>query len=399
MTLSPSAAVCPEKLLLVCCARTKMPPHIAAEIRELAAAPLDWDLLLSEAAENSVTPLLARQLPASAADVVPPARLERLKDAARANAVRSLILVAELIKIVDAFGSQGIQAIPYKGPVLAAQAYQDVTLREFDDLDIVLRQRDMPKANDILVSLGFRPEFPWILSPGAASALVPGEYNYRDDDRRLMVELHTELTLRHFPVQPDLDDLAGRLVPVALSGHHVRTFAPEDALPILCIHGSKDFWERISWIADIAELVQAHPQLDWDRVFQCAESFHARRMLHLGLALAAGLLAAPLPDAILASVRNDLTAASVASEVQQRLLSRAWPRLDAAGRLRFRRRMLPGTLAGWRYALRLAVVPAEEDWLMMRLPRPLAPLYVALRPLRLLRKYGFAGARSSQSSR
>jgi len=88
-------------------------------------------------------------------------------------------------------------------------------------------------------------------------------------------------------------------------------------------------------------------------------------------------------------VRNDRTAVSLASEVQHRLLSRAWPRLDAAGRFRFRRRMLPGTLSGWRYSIRLAVVPAEEDWLMVRLPRALAPLYVALRPLRLLRKYGW----------
>jgi len=389
MTLSSSTAVCPEKRLLVCCARTKMQPAIAEEIRARVAGPLDWDFLLAEASENSVTPLLARQLLAWAGDVLPSGQIERLKDAARANAVRSLILVAELIKIMDAFRAEGIPAIPYKGPVLAVQAYGDVTLREFEDLDVVLRQRDMAKANDILTSLGYRPKFPWILSPGAASALVPGEYNYRDEDRRAMVELHTERTLRHFPVPPDLDDLARRLVPVALSGHNVRTFAPEDALPILCIHGSKDFWERISWIADIAELVQMHPQLDWDRVFRCAESLRAPRMLHLGLALAAGLLGAPLPDVILSRVRNDRTAASVASEVQHRLLSRAWPRLDAAGRFRFRRRMLPGTLSGWRYSIRLAVVPAEEDWLMVRLPRALAPLYVALRPLRLLRKYGW----------
>jgi Uncharacterised nucleotidyltransferase len=398
MIPSPSDTVCAEKRLLVCCARTKMQPAIAEEIRQCAAGPLDWDFLLSEAAGNSVTPLLARQLSASAADVLAPAQIKRLEDAARANAVRSLILVAELVKIMDAFRSEGIQAIPYKGPVLAVQAYGDVTLREFEDLDIVLRQRDMPKANDVLTGLGFRPKFPWILSPGATSALVPGEYNYCDEDRRMMVELHTELTLRHFPVPPDLNDLARRLVPVALSGHDVWTFAPEDALPILCIHGSKDFWERISWIADLSELVQAHAQLDWDRVFLCAESLRARRMLHLGLALAVELLGAPLPDAILSRVRDDRTAASVAAEVQHRLLSRAWPRLDAAWRFRFRRRMLPGTLAGWRYAIRLAVVPAEEDWLTMRLPRPLAPLYVALRPLRLLRKHGFAGGRSSRPS-
>jgi len=55
--------------------------------------------------------------------------------------------------------------------------------------------------------------------------------------------------------------------------------------------------------------------------------------------------------------------------------------------------MLKDRFDGWRYAMRLAVVPSEDDWEMMRLPRALAPLYVALRPLRLLQKYGWAGRR------
>jgi hypothetical protein len=208
-----------------------------------------------------------------------------------------------------------------------------------------------------------------------------------------MIELHTERTLRHFPVPPDLDDLARRLVPIALSGHEVRTFPPEDALPILCIHGSKDFWERISWIADIAELLQAYPQLDWDMVLRRAGSWRAQRILHLGLALAAGLLDASPPEEILARMRGDRVATSLASGVIERLVSRESRTLDAPGRFRFRRRVIQGALAGWRYSIRLAVIPAEEDWEMVRLPRPLAPLYVALRPLRLLRKYGWSGER------
>jgi hypothetical protein len=393
MTFSSSDTVCPEKRLLVLCARMRMEPAVAQEIRALVARPLDWDYLLSQAAENSLTPLLARNLSVSAADIVPPDQMKRLADATRANTARCLILTAELIKIMDMLQSDGIPAIPYKGPVLAAQAYGDLTLREFDDLDIILRQRDMAKANEIVTSLGYSPRFPWILSPGAASSLVPGEYNYREESRRMMVELHTEVTLRHFPGPPDLDDLARRLVPVALSGHEVETFAPEDALPILCVHGSKDFWERISWIADIAELLQKYPQLDWDTVFRRAESWRAQRMLHLGLALAAGLLDASPPGEILSRVREDRVAASLASEVIQRLLSREQRTLGATERFRFRRRMIQGALAGWHYSIRLAVIPAEEDWLMVRLPRPLAPLYLLLRPLRLLRKYGSSGGR------
>jgi len=383
----------PEKRLLVCCARAKLTPELASTIREILMGPLDWDYLLWEAQENSITPLLDRHLSAVAPDAAPAAVREQLKKTCRSNSVRCLYLTAELINILRLFQSQNIPVIPYKGPVLAAQAYGDLAVREFEDLDIILRQSDIPKAHEIIVSLGYKPKFDWILSPGAAASLAPGEYNYRDELRRVMVELHTEITLRHFPVKPDLDAFIRNLAPVRLSDRDILTFTVEDSLPMLCIHGSKDFWERLSWIADVSELVQSHPALDWDRAARFAAPLHATRMLNLGLALAVRVLDASLPPEVSARVQADRVACQVAAEVRQRLLSRPFRTLDAAGRFHFRRRMLAGKFDGWRYAMRLAVVPSEDDWQMMRLPPALAPLYVALRPLRLLQKYGWAGRR------
>jgi Uncharacterised nucleotidyltransferase len=375
-----------------------MQPAIAEEIRALVAGPLDWDYVVRVAADNSITPLVARQLCAAVPDIAPdapPAELARLKAAAHANTIRSLVLSSQLIKILDVFHSQGLLAIPHKGPVVAAQAYGDATLREFEDLDIILRQRDIPKAHELMLGLDYHARFPQLFSSAAGSRRIPGEYNYRDKTDRVVVELHTEATLRHFPVAPDLDELEARMVRVSLCEHGVKTFSPEDALVALAIHGSKDFWERISWIADISELIQSHPALDWGAVRQRAESFRAQRMVYLALALAAGLLDAPLPAGIASCVARDAVAASAASELQQRILSRDSSALSSAWRFGFRRRMVPGFFRGWRYALRLATVPAEEDWEIMHLPRPLAPLYAALRPLRLLRKHATI-RRSSQ---
>jgi hypothetical protein len=305
-----------------------------------------------------------------------------------------LFLAAELTKILDLFASHGIQAIPYKGPVLAVQVYGDLTLRQFEDLDIILRQSDLPKAHEVMLGMVYRPRFDWILSSGAASSLVPGEYNYRDEKRRVMVELHTELTLRHFPRVPNLAEFSQRLVSVKLNERAVQTFAIEDALPILCIHGAKDFWERFSWIADISELLQRYPNLDWDATMRRAESLGAARMLNAGLALATGLCDAPVPPAVQQRIEADRTASDAASEILTRLMSREYRPLDAAGRFNFRRRMLPETLAGWRYATRLSVIPSEDDWEMVRLPGLLSPLYIALRPLRLLQKYGWSRRKS-----
>jgi hypothetical protein len=396
--LPENETICDEKRLLICCARTKMPPAIAEQVRELAGRRLDWDYLLTEAAENSIGPLLDRNCRSVVPSAIPPDAMERLKNASRLNTVRNLFLTAELHKILELFRSSGIIAIPYKGPVLAEQAYGDLTLRNFDDLDIILPQHDLPKAHAAILELGYRPRFPWILSPRVTRSQVPGEYNYRNEERRVMVELHTELTLRHFPVTPNLNDFAQRMSTVILGGREVRSFSVEDLLPILCIHGSKDFWERISWVVDISELIQRQADLDWDGALGTAEALRAERMLHLGLALASDLLEAPLPEEILKRVRGDVDAQSTAQAVERLLLIREWPRLDARGRFGFRRRMVPGLLAGWRYSIRLAVIPAEEDWETMRLPGPLAPLYIALRPLRLLYKYGWMGARGREGA-
>jgi hypothetical protein len=377
-----------EKRLLAACVRAELRPEDGAAVRELAARPLDWDFVIAAAAENSVMPLLARQLAAHAADLVPAASLERIKAAARANTLRCLKLTGELLRVLTEFATRGIEAIPYKGPVLAALAYGDVAMREYEDLDIVLRQRDVAKADEAMRALGYGARYPWIHSRRAA-ALVPGEYNYREAERGIIVELHTERTMRHFPRAIDLDALALRSTAVALSGHEVKSFSPDDLLPILSVHGAKDYWERILWVADIAALARRGSGCDWENVMRRADDWRAGRMLRIGLALAVELLGTELPESVLSRVEADGAAIAIANERAAALMERETQRMDGKAAFRYRRAMVEGALGGWRYAWRLALAPAEEDWQAARLPRALQPLYAVMRPLRLLKKYGW----------
>lgn len=378
-----------EKRLLAACARTAMSPEAVSTLRELAARRLDWDLVISAAAENSVMPFLARQIHAHATDLAPAATLEKIKGAARANTLRCLTLTGELLRVLDELARRGVSAIPYKGPVLSAQIYGDVAMREYEDLDIVLRHKHLEAADEAMNTLGYTQRFPWLPSHTSSAWMVPGEYNYREQARGIMVELHTELTMRHFPVRLELEELFGRLVPVKVSGHDVKTFCEEDLLPILCVHGAKDYWERISWVADIAELAQKNPGPDWDLVFRSAARWKADRMLNVGLALAAELLGAGLPSSATRHVEADPVSESIAKGSAERLLDRDPLPMDGRAIFKFRRQMGGGGLAGRKYAWRLALAPAEDDWKLAKLPSRLTPLYIALRPLRLLKKYGW----------
>jgi hypothetical protein len=289
--------------------------------------------------------------------------------------------------------------LSYKGPVLAVQAYHDVALRQFDDLDIVLRQRDMRGAHETLLGLGYAARFAPVLSPARENSPIPGEYKYYNETRRVLVELHTEKTLRHFPVAPNLDEAFERSVSVELGGSPVRTFAVEDALIAICVHGSKDFWDRILWIADVSELVQSSPQLDWDTVMSRAESLKAQRMLNWGLLLASELLDASLPGSIAERAHNDTPASTLAFEVKKSLLAAEPPCTGVMHRFHIRRRSVRGLLFGWRYAGGLTMLPSDEDWHNLRLPRTLAPLYLLLRPLRLLQKYGRFGRSANAAAK
>jgi hypothetical protein len=116
-------------------------------------------------------------------------------------------------------------------------------------------------------------------------------------------------------------------------------------------------------------------------------------MVRVGLALAVALFETPLPPDTLTAVRKDTVASDLANSVARRLVQRPFVTLSGTSRFAFRRKMQPGGINSWKYAMRLAVVPADEDWQMVKLPPALAPLYVALRPIRLLRKYGWGSSK------
>jgi hypothetical protein len=398
--MDPLAAASPETRLLLCAARVHPSTETIGVASDLLAKGLDGDRLIANAERHSIIPLLDRLLSAVHSGNVPASALDSLKKLSQANTGRCLLLSAELVKIDALFRERRLISIPYKGPVIAAQAYGNIALRQFDDLDIISPQRDIPAAHEVLVGLGYEPKFPVALAESrVATKSIPGEYKYHQASRDIIVELHTEFTLRHFPVIPNFEAIERHLVTVPIVGEHqICTFAPEHALPFLCIHGSKDFWDRLSWIADISELIRANPSLDWDQAFAFSASLQAQRMTHLGLLIAHNLLEAPLPPPVISLIQRDKTACAVAAELENRLLTTNDSYLDsAAARFAYRRRMVSGHLAGWQYAMRLAFAPSVEEW---QAPPPTAsasPFSTALRPVRMLQKHGWTPRRSRRS--
>src|ERR1700674_5813129 len=272
---------------------------------------VDWARLLTLADEHGVAGHLTASLRGLGEDLIPPEIRQALADRRRAQAFFTLRLTAELFRILNRFTSEGIGALVVKGPVLAVQAYGDPTMRAYGDLDLLVRQRDIRRATELMIAAGHEAALP--LSAIDAGK-IPGQYLFSQPQLKLLVELHNDLTLRYFPRRLPLEEFFARQIRVRVDAHDVPALSVEDELVLICIHGAKHFWERLMWVVDVAALVSRQTAIDWKRVADSARAVGAEHMLHTGLCLASNLLRAQLPGKVQAAVQADGIAIRLAKQ-------------------------------------------------------------------------------------
>jgi hypothetical protein len=287
--------------LLTACARGNLDESKLFQIRSIVSDSLDWDALLKTASDHGVLPLLHRAVACACADLIPPATMALLTQKAQENGRRNMLLMRELLSLISEMSAVGVRVLPYKGPVLAHLAYGDLSLRQCGDLDILVPQADVERAREILVNRGYSLPMKMDAAEEARYVASPHEYDfaYIRSNPYVMVELHWQVVGRFFSFAPDPQELWNRASDQNIAGTDVRMLQPEDLLLILCAHGTKHFWSRLTWICDIAHFLKSNPSLDWELLLKRADEYDAVGMLMLGLLLAHGVFDAELPQVII----------------------------------------------------------------------------------------------------
>jgi hypothetical protein len=340
-------------------------------------------LLLAE--EHGVLGQLAACLNNDSAAGTLPEIKQSLLERRRAQSFLTLRLSAELFRLLELLRKQGISPLVIKGPVLAAQAYSDPSVRAYGDLDLLVRQGDIRRATELMIASGYQAA---VSLTAIDAGKIPGQYLFLKPDSKLLVELHNDLTLRYFPRALPLEDFFARRIHVRLDSHDVPAPCVEDELVLVCVHGAKHFWERLSWIADVAGLISRQTRIDWERAASTARTVQSEHLLHTGLRLAADVLHATLPEAIASQVRKDAAAAKLAARALQWLPAAGYAPPGLFERAAFRLRMRGSFLAAPAYLLRLSLSPTEEDWHTGGATSHNRFLEALRRPFRLARKYG-----------
>ena len=326
----------PEVELLLCCACTQIDDETAARIQDLAHAPLDWNALIQCAKEHMVLPLLHHALNEAAPNAAPSSAQDRLRTGFHANVRNNLLLAHELIDLVTLFDEHDIPIVPFKGPVAAVSIYDDLHLRPFGDLDLLVHLQDVPRAQRVLRNHQYKDwetlpplsaldfDYPpsWYSALTEPFGKAKTYLRFPNQDERIGVELHWELMSPYFrhPLNPD--SFWERLRTVTLLDTPVRAFSLEDTLFYFCLHGTVHRWSQLRLVCDVAELLQRHSALDWERLMDRAERLHSERLFLLGLRLAHELLGAPLPTPVRQRVYDHSAVASLANQRSRELFHR-----------------------------------------------------------------------------
>jgi len=376
-----------ETSLVLSCATIAATPERTARAADLATRVASWDRIVDIAKRHAVLPLVHRYLNLECRDVVPDDALAKLRMQWQLIILYNRHLTAELVRLMRLLEARGIPALTFKGPVLAARSYGSIELRQFSDLDILVRQSDLPEIAELLTAERYR-------SPHARrEGLATGYFQEYEDafigpDGLGAVDVHWNITPRSFRFAPDEEGLWMRARAVELDSAAVMALAPEDQLLYICVHCAKHGWVTLGWICDVAETIRAHAEIDLSKILDEATALGSRRMFLTGIYLAHELVGAPAPGDLVAIARDDRAVAALTARIASRLFGGA-----TEGRADFDPwavplRSIQGTRARARYLVRRILAPSMGDYQLIPLPRKLFPLYWVIRPFRMAVQYG-----------
>jgi hypothetical protein len=359
------------ELLLACCGSRE--PGLAA----ILVLPLNWELVLKLADHHRVMPALYAAV-RERSDV--PASIQAaICSRFRTHARKVLRFSAELARILRHFADHEIPALAHKGPALAQLLYGDPAIRQFGDLDVLVRAADVPDARSALKELGYEPRMELAARQEKAYLRSGYEYVFGLSTEPNLLELQWQILPRFYAIKFDMEALFRRLVEIELDGARHRTLGKEDLMLVLCVHAAKHEWAQLAMLRDIAALGRF--DLDWIWIEAEARRLGIKKILEISLLLAHELLGCEMP----------LTPCSdgvpkLAQTIQSRLTNRAQSETES---LRYFIRMMR-VRERWRdrlrFLVRLAATPSIGEWETISLPNSFFWFYPGVRLLRLTRR-------------
>jgi hypothetical protein len=229
-----------ENRLLLYCIRTEISEVKLDQIKKLIIPPFNWEKVLESAFWHGTAPLLYHNLKnLEESKLIPPDVMERLKTDYHRNIGKNLYFYGALSDILKAFRENGIKVIVLKGAALAQTVYGNIALRPMSDIDLLVKKEDLPRAEKIMLELGYLFE-----EDKPREWYIENHFHlgYFHPEKTILVEVHWHIGRPSHPSQIAITDTGiierwwERAETVEISGMKTLVLSPDDLLFHLTLH-------------------------------------------------------------------------------------------------------------------------------------------------------------------
>lgn len=284
--------------------------------------PRTWEEVLGLAQRHGIAPLLLRALESRGGlDPCPEFARVDLKEARRSTALANLEKYGQFRVIATALREANVPVMALKGLHVAELVYRDIGLRSMSDIDILVPREALQRSIAALQSIeyGFDEDV-----SGAGPGMLGTKCNIGLAHRRLGVwlEVHWSLAEPQSCYAPPMDDIWSSAVRARLGDAGALVMSPEFLLLYVCAHLACNhvFGFNLRGLCDIAEIVRAHPDMDWDSVIDLGQRHGWTRGVAAAIRLARDHLGAAVPDRVLTSLGGDRLDPELLAEAMEHLV-------------------------------------------------------------------------------
>lgn len=377
--------------LIACCQTERSEDDINFILSYLDTEDLNLNALISLANQHGILPLVYKTIKNILENDSPHTSLNAILLELKAYyiviAQRNILMSAELIKIMKLLKENKIEALAFKGPALSQMAYGDITLRQFGDLDILIRKKDRSNMMALFIQEHYLPEIDLKAETQETFFDCVNVIGLHNTSTGVRVEIHWELLSRNYAIDWDEESLWNKKENIQINHKEIPVLPLEQLLLYLCAHGAKHLFERLEWVCDIDRSIRANPDINWKHLLNEADKLGIKRMLYLGLALSQQFFRLELPETVQKEIVQDQEIPKLIAKVIDINFSKTSQEgksYSSFGLLWSMRENLSDQL---RFAWRGLFAPKFDDFLFIQLPKHLAFLYPLVRPFRLITKY------------
>lgn len=368
---------------MILCARLKLTSKNESELLELIKNDIDWDNLFEYASSHRLIPHLYWNLK-TYQFALPPNVFNKLTETFRTISNNNLLLLAELVKLTKLFENEGLEAIPYKGSVLSILAYNNLSFRQFGDIDLFIKSSDASLIKNVMLLNGYELLRPIHIEDNYYKKFEQ-EYQFINKNNFSIIEIKWRIEGNFFSLPHNFEIIPNKLVHINSNNIHINTFSNIDHILILCIHAAKHDWNRLSWLCDISEFINSQ-EIDWFEILEKSSKMNIKKILSINLILTMDLFDLKLPDNICRVITSDKSTIELSIRIKERILTNKSINLFEKFNLDLNKR--DNIWYGIKDSINGLTRPTYRDFLDFSLPESLFYLYFILRPFLLLKRYG-----------